>query len=320
MSRSCSWPRFPPARGRPTVTCVAAADREECLIIDPGFEAGPGLARRADRAPPEAGGGGPHPRSSRPLLLGDAGVRVLRLELLDPRPGPGPADRPLAGDGAGEQGDGGAADGGTGQFHRARRRARAGRRGHGWIWPDWRWTSCTHPGTRPGRSCTAAYPDDDVDSGRVLRRRAVRRFDRPNRPARRKSCRHADESARRRCCRSRTRRWCCPGTVRRPRWPGSGRTTRTCSRRRSGSCGSPTSSSQPARSAPAESVRQGEQWATPVCTMRLCPAVRNLRSRRCRRTCGRSGAQARSSAARSLRSSRRALIFFSASSFSSLSF
>ena len=60
------------------------------------------------------------------------------------------------------------------------------------------------------------------------RRRALRRLDRPHRPARRRRGSHEALAARRRAARCLTRRWCCPGTARPPRCSASGRPTPTC--------------------------------------------------------------------------------------------
>ena len=61
------------------------------------------------------------------------------------------------------------------------------------------------------------YDADEVVRGDVLRRPAVRRLDRPHRPARRRPRRRCCAASRPRCCRWPTTSSCCPATASRPR-------------------------------------------------------------------------------------------------------
>ena len=65
--------------------------------------------------------------------------------------------------------------------------------------------------------------------GDVLRRPALRRLDRPHRPARRRPSDDAAQPGRPRCCRWPTTSWCCPATASRRRSAASARPTRSCS-------------------------------------------------------------------------------------------
>ena len=104
---------------------AASGPGEECVIIDPGQDAEPGIDASPRRVPAQAGGGAAHPRPHRPHLVGGAGLRRPRHPGLHPPGRPGAAVRPgprAVPPGAGQQllprAD----------LHRARRRGRTGRR------------------------------------------------------------------------------------------------------------------------------------------------------------------------------------------------
>ena len=184
--------------------------------------------RGRPRAPAQAGRRAGHPRPRRPHVVRRPGRRHVRRHRLDPPARPAPARRPdgrhvarrpprccsAASYEFAEPDD----------VARARRRpgARAGR--------PRRSSSTTRPGHTEG-SVTFRTPYDERGRlrGDVLRRPAVRRLDRPHRPARRRPPDDAAQPAPQGAAAAPTTSWCCPATASRPPSAASAPPTRSCS-------------------------------------------------------------------------------------------
>ena len=191
---------------------VATGPGEQCVVVDPGHRGDDAARCGAGRAPAAPGRRPAHPRSPRPHLLGRAGLRRPRHHGVHPPGRPRDAGRP----GQGALGGPDQLFGGRLPYTEPEDVAELP--DGGTITVAGLEITVDHaPGPHPRsvlfRLAAASRAVADCRRRRAVpvRRRAVRRLDRPHRPAGRVDGDDAASACATRSCRWTTRRWCCPG-------------------------------------------------------------------------------------------------------------